>query len=439
MEFISKRKVSLIIISIILLVNIFVLSFVNQEFTNEFELCFDLKSGSAESIQLNYSEDELVRNEKVITLKYSNPNIWQTINVKIPDYTQYINITTQDTANEFEIKNISVKYIWEEINVNNELISTSKDKSTVILQVGQINFQDKIVQIYNIANVAYKIFYCIVIDLILIVFMKYSKKFLVLPFEIINNRKLIFNLAINDFKTKYAGSYLGIIWAFIQPVITVLIYWFVFQVGFKSAPIKDFPFVLWLIAGIVPWFFFNESLLNATNSLLEYSYLVKKVVFKVSILPLVKIVSALFVHLFFIIFTIVIYSLNGYTPTVFLLQVIYYSFCIFMLSLSLSFATSAIVLFFKDLGQIVNILLQIGMWLTPIMWSNTMIPEKYQWILKLNPMYYVSEGYRDAFINHIWFFEKFNQTIYFWIATMFLLLVGILIFKRLKPHFADVL
>lgn len=88
---------------------------------------------------------------------------------------------------------------------------------------------------------------------------------------------MIYKLAKNDFKTKYAGSYLGIIWAFIQPVITVLVYWFVFEVGFRggsdSLPV---PFVLYLVAGIIPWFFFQDGLTGGTNSLLEYSYLVKK-------------------------------------------------------------------------------------------------------------------------------------------------------------------
>ncbi len=71
-------------------------------------------------------------------------------------------------------------------------------------------------------------------------------------------RKLTVTLAVNDFKTKYSGSYLGIFWAFVQPVVTVTVYWFVFQLGFRSDPVKDFPFVLWLIAGIVPWFYFSE-------------------------------------------------------------------------------------------------------------------------------------------------------------------------------------
>ena len=129
--------------------------------------------------------------------------------------------------------------------------------------------------------------------------------------ELYDNRKLIMNLAKSDFKTKYAGSFLGIIWAFVQPVVTVIVYSIVFQVVFAQADVGEVPYVLWLITGLVPWFFFNDALNGGTNAMIEYNYLVKKVVFKISILPIVKIISALFVHLFFICFTIAIYVICG--------------------------------------------------------------------------------------------------------------------------------
>lgn len=257
--------------------------------------------------------------------------------------------------------------------------------------------------------------------------------------ELYQNRLLIFSLAKNDFKTRYAGSYLGIIWAFVQPIVTVLIYWFVFQVGFKAAPMADFPFVLWMIVGLIPWFFFSEALVNATNSMMEYSYLVKKVVFKISILPIVKIISSMFVHIFFIIFAIIIYTLNGYSPTIYLIQTFYYTFCAFILVLGFSYFTSSVIIFFKDLGQIINILLQFGMWMTPIMWSYEMVPEPYRWILKINPMYYIVEGYRDCFIRHVWFWHRYNQTFYFWTGAIIIFIIGAYTYKRLKQHFADVL
>ncbi len=258
--------------------------------------------------------------------------------------------------------------------------------------------------------------------------------------ELYRNKALIWNLSKNDFKTKYAGSYLGIFWAFVNPIVTILIYWFVFEFGLKAvSPVNDVPFVLWLTAGIVPWFFFSDSISNATNSFVEYSYLVKKVVFKISVIPIVKIISAMFIHLVFVGFVIIIYGIYGRYPTVHTIQLLYYSGCSFILSLGIAYATSAVVIFFKDLGQIIGIMLQIGMWMTPIMWSYEILPENIQWIAKLNPMYYIVEGYRDTLINGVWFWHRYNQTAYFWVLTIVIFFIGAVIFKRLKPHFSDVL
>ena len=281
----------------------------------------------------------------------------------------------------------------------------------------------------------------ILLDGVCFVLLRHREKVLALPIELIQNRKLIFSLAKNDFKTKYAGSYLGIVWAFIQPIVTVLVYWFVFQVGLKSPGASGFPFVLWMIAGLVPWFFFSDVLNAGTNALLEYSYLVKKVVFKISILPMVKEISALFVHLFFVAFMIFLYSCYGYYPDRYTLQLVYYSFCVFVFTLGICYATCAIVIFFRDLSQIISIVLQVGVWVTPIMWNidQVSMPSFLLKLLKLNPFFYIVQGYRDSLINKVWFFEHFDLTMYFWIVTLVLFGIGTIIFKRLKVHFADVL
>ena len=257
--------------------------------------------------------------------------------------------------------------------------------------------------------------------------------------DIYSNKQLILNLALNDFKIRYAGSYLGIIWGFIQPLINLLVMWFVFQVGFKSKPVEDFPFILWLICGMIPWTFFSDALTNATNSLIEYNYLVKKIVFRVSILPIVKIISSLFVHLFFIGFIFAMFIIYGYTVNIYWIQSLYYSFCLISFVLAISWFTSALIVFVKDVGQVVSVVLQFGFWLTPIFWSHEILPDKYAALFKLNPIYYVVEGYRDSFINGVWFWERYNQTLYFWVVTIVILILGILFFKKLRPHFSDML
>ncbi len=257
--------------------------------------------------------------------------------------------------------------------------------------------------------------------------------------DILKSRQLIFELAKKDFKSKYLGSFLGIIWAFIQPTITILIFWFVFQVGFKAMPVDNFPFILWLMCGMIPWFFFSESITLATNSIIDNSHLVKKIAFRVSILPIIKILTALFIHVFFILFLILMFLIYDYQPDIYYIQLIYYLFCTIFLVLGVSWVTSSLVVFLKDIGQIVNMLLQFGFWLTPIFWSLNMVPEKYYFLIKINPFYYIVEGYRDSLIYHKWFWQHAHLTPYFWFVVVFFLMLGAIMFRRLRPHFADVL
>ncbi|MBQ6544319.1 MAG: ABC transporter permease [Lachnospiraceae bacterium] len=265
------------------------------------------------------------------------------------------------------------------------------------------------------------------------------RRALLLPVEIWNNRRLIVKLAVNDFRTRYAGSYLGIIWAFIQPVITVFVYWMVFGLGFKSGMTADMPFVVYLVSGIVPWFYMQELLNAGTNSLIEYSYLVKKVVFKISVLPMVKALSALFVHAFFVLVAIIIAWLYRIPPSLYDLQILYYFFCMFVFTLGIVYGTCSIVIFFRDLTQIIAILLQVGIWTVPIMWNLSIVPEKWQFLFRINPMYYVINGYRDSICRRVLFTAHPWMTLYFWGVTAVLFIIGTVVFKRLKVHFADVL
>ena len=286
-----------------------------------------------------------------------------------------------------------------------------------------------------------KIISCVIIAVSCLIFAKWYDKFTTLPVELFQNRHLIWKLAKNDFKKRYAGSYMGAVWAMIQPVVTVAMYYVVFEIimGNPGRGTDDVPYVLFLTAGLVPWFFFNEALNNGTNALTEYNYLVKKVVFKISILPIIKVIAATFIHGFFVLVLLVIAAFYGYYPTVYTIQIFYYSICMFVFVLALCYTTCAIVVFFRDLSQIINILLQIGMWATPILWDINKIDSDWAVILKINPLVYIVNGYRSAIYEKEWFFQDFYSTMYFWIVTVVLFGIGALVFKRLKVHFADVL
>ena len=286
-----------------------------------------------------------------------------------------------------------------------------------------------------------KIIACVIIVVAIVVFSVLYDKITILPVELYQSRHLIWKLARNDFKKRYAGSYLGAVWAMVQPVVTVAMYYVVFDVimGTGNAMVPDKPYVLFLTAGLVPWFYFNEALNNGTNALLEYNYLVKKVVFKISVLPIIKIIAATFIHVFFVLVMLVIAAIYGYYPSIYMIQLVYYSFCLFVFVLGLCYSTCAIMVFFKDIGQIISILLQIGMWATPILWDVNTLSPTVQMIVKINPLVYIVNGYRTAIFEKTWFWQDFYSTMYFWIVTVVVFGVGALVFKRLKVHFSDVL
>ena len=257
--------------------------------------------------------------------------------------------------------------------------------------------------------------------------------------ELSEKKNVIYELTKRDFKANYLGSYLGMIWAFLLPIANIFIFWFVFQIGFRSQPVQNFPYILWYIVGMIIWNFFSDSVNNGMVSVAQNAFVVKKVAFSIGILPIIKILSAFAIHLFFITFVGILFVCYGYYPDIYWLQVIYYLFATLILVVGLSWLTSSVVIFFRDLRQIIAILLQFGFFLTPIFWSVTILPLKYQSIIRFNPVYYLVNGYRDSFIHKIWFWDHIEMSLFFWFFTITLFVLGALVFRRLRPHFADVL
>ena len=172
---------------------------------------------------------------------------------------------------------------------------------------------------------------------------------------------------------------------------------------------------------------------------MEYSYIVKKVRFNISIIPLIKIISSTFVHAFFIFIVVIVFLIYQYPITIYAIQTIYYSFCTLLLIIGLVYFAAAIHIFFRDMSQIVSILLQYSMWTVPIMIADQNFPAVMIPLLKYNPLYYLIQGYRDCFIDRIWFWERPGMTFYYWGIVLAALWIGRGTFRRLKPHFADVL
>lgn len=465
----KKKMLSLCLILALMIISNFAIATYEKKPTGEkINVEFSVESKDAVDIKVYYTEKGQASKEdfsesKSVTINYKGSSE-KTNSVVLPATVQSIRIDPGEGTADVSLTDVLVSYKKHILISADEMQMTklnNMQQKSMVYQAHKGDTDPYVVWsiptkqvLTNVATamapkmLAIKIFVCIIIDLMLLLIWWKRRILFAIPKEIIENRKLIISLAKNDFKAKFAGSYFGIIWAFVQPVVTIVVYWFVFDKALNSGTQItkegiEAPFALWLTAGMVPWFYFSEVLSAGSNALVEYNYLVKKVVFKISALPFVKVLSSIFVHVFFVVFMIILSACYGFYPSVYTLQVIYYSFAMMCLCIGIVYATSAMTVFFRDLTQLINILLQVLMWMTPIMWNMDAMQNRISpvvlTILKMNPMYYIVSGYRDSVINHIWFWTRPETTLYFWGVTVVLFMIGSVIFKKLQVHFADVL
>lgn len=251
--------------------------------------------------------------------------------------------------------------------------------------------------------------------------------------------QLTLTMARREVKSQYEGSLLGSAWTFIHPLVLIFVFWFVFSVGFKAKPMNNVPFVVWLTAGMMPWFLFANILSGSAVAVVFHTNLIKKTLFPSQILPLVKVVSALVTHCVFLVLLLGLLIFQHIPFTLFFFQFFYYAFALCVFVLGLSWAVSALNVFIRDVAQIVGVILQVGFWMTPIFWDLYIMPDRVQLLLKLNPMHYIVQGYRDTFIYGVGFWQHPYQTLYFWAVCFLAFCGGAYVFERLKPQFADVL
>ena len=252
-------------------------------------------------------------------------------------------------------------------------------------------------------------------------------------------KHLIISMAKREVATQYVGSLLGFIWTFINPMVMIFVFWVVFSVGFRVQPTNDVPFVVWLTAGMAAWFVFADIVNGSAGIIVSNAHLIKKTLFHAHILPVIKIIASLITHSVFLVVLIGLIVFQDMPFSFYYLQFLYYLFCMCIFALGLGWAVSALHPFIRDIGQIVGVVIQMGFWATPIFWDINMMPPKIQTIFKLNPMFYIVQGYRESFIYFSPFWKHPYQTLYFWVVAIAIFIIGALIFKKLKPQFADVL
>ena len=239
-----------------------------------------------------------------------------------------------------------------------------------------------------------------------------------------------------DFRNRYVQSIGGVVWAFLNPLLLVLVYSLIFSLIF-SREVRDVPFSLWLFSALLPWLFFSEILKNSVTVIEKNKNLVVKSPFQPELLSIVVIGSGLVGHVPSIGIILILLLLAGHPPGIAALTVVFYSVCLIIFSIGISWIISSLYLFVRDIGQLIHILLQLWFYLCPIVYPESIIPVKFKSIYHLNPMYFIVQGYRRALIynEHI-----VSGDLFIFICwSFFFLLAGSFIFGRLKKQFVEML
>lgn len=253
--------------------------------------------------------------------------------------------------------------------------------------------------------------------------------------------KQIFTLAKSDLKKTYNGAALGWSWAIIKPAVTIFIYWFAFTVGLRSrSAVSGYPFFLWLIAGIIPWFYISEMWNGAPWFMKTYSFLITKMKFPTSTIPTFCSVSRLLVHFALILIDIIVFQMFGHAPKIYYLQIPIYTALMFIMATGWALFASVVGAFSRDFGHLVRSFSLALFWLSGIMIPISNIESKIGTILlKLNPVTYIVEGYRNCFIHEKWIWESPVYFAVFFAELLIVWFAAVLVYRNLRKEMPDVL
>lgn len=258
--------------------------------------------------------------------------------------------------------------------------------------------------------------------------------------EIWENRHRMFRVAAYDRRIENKDSYLGKIWLFLNPFIQILTFWLVFGVGMRGGrSINGVPYILYLLTGLIPWFYLNAGIVKGASSVFAKAGTVLKLKYPCSTIPIGSIIACISEHLILMGFILVVFLFYGYRPALCWLNLLYYEAFGFILLSGLSLITSTLTMIARDFQKLLVALIRLLFYWTPILWSIDSMPEGVQWIFKVNPCWYVINGVRDSLINQVNFYEHPEEILFFWVMAALLWALGCLLQQRFRTHFYDLI
>ncbi|HEX8174961.1 MAG TPA: ABC transporter permease [Pyrinomonadaceae bacterium] len=253
-----------------------------------------------------------------------------------------------------------------------------------------------------------------------------------------SNRRALKSLAVQNLRRTYAGTLGGRLWPFLTPLFPFLILSVVFSFALKI-PLGDAPYIYGFGAAYVPWVLLSLTIHSAAGSLIEHSYLVKRLAFPIEIIPANKILVQLLPHAFLLALVSIFCLSAGYGQPSILALVLYFYFCAVVLLVGAGLLVSSITVVIRDFHQVLPSIMQVWFWLTPIAWDSARLPSYGRKLLALNPASYVVSGYRYALMPKVFAAPTAFDTVAFWVTTLCLLAIGSICFRRLRSHFWECL
>jgi ABC-type polysaccharide/polyol phosphate export permease len=256
----------------------------------------------------------------------------------------------------------------------------------------------------------------------------------------VENSRRTYAMAQVTLTKRYSGSALGVAWALVKPIVFIAAYWFAVAVGLRGGQtMGSVPYILWLMPGIMPWFYISEALTVGGGAVRANSHFVTKMVYPVATLPVSEVLSLYFVHLILMCFVTAMFVVTGFGLSIYFLQLPYYMLCSLVFTVVISTMLSALTAISRDILQAVKAFITLLFWVTPILWSADKLPPGLKLFVLSDPIAYLIGGYRNSFVNQRWFFQDWQYTLYFWGVMAVMALLASFIFTKLEPEFADVL
>ena len=256
--------------------------------------------------------------------------------------------------------------------------------------------------------------------------------------QLFKYRALISSLVARELKARYRASVLGVVWSFVNPLLLLLIYTFVFAVVMPAShPPELQPFALFLFAGILPWTWFSSSMLESANVLIAGGNLIKKVLFPAEILPIVSVLAGL-VH-FCLGLPILALFLFYYRVPVWPTDLLWFPLIVLtqlVLTIGLALLVSALTVHFRDVRDLLANLLTLWFFATPIIYPITQAPERVRRLLNLNPFTHLAIAYQEVLFRPGPFAQA-NRLIAVAIASIVVFLAGYFVFDRLRDTLAE--